>query len=320
MVEQMKKYFKSILCLLMAVLLPLSFSACKSSKKDQSNDDEKTPSPPEPAYILTDEEINRILTLSYDSCETFIKNLNDSNVLKDNNYGETEGLMTDSVFDYIFYPAEFIKKLNVAVESSKTYAYQNTTKEFFKVAPSENNDSINVFILVDKYSNGVTSYNYEFGVNNGNLESIKLSYYDADSHNFNFSETFIDLKNSECDFGFGGISDIASPKNIIENHFSKESIENVDPTFWTLSYYQVFKFGNQKLCRKNNASMPNNTDLVNLSDRFGFVDTYKKLTQFNSMQNSELTGLENDYFAQLFAYGHISFDSESAVFEIKTEE
>lgn len=324
----MLKKFRSFLCLILAVILPLCFVACKSSKNDTiggGNSGGETPEQepenngsPEISYVLDDAEINRILSESFDICKDFLNDLNESNLMRDNAYPEAIGVKTYSIFDYALYPARFAKGYTSAFDSSKTYIYYvGADKKFFDIKANNTNDKINATILVDQYNDSVvTAYFYEFNIDKGDIESLKISYVNAGSSYISFSDALLDFKNYVCEIGIGSVSEFESSRNFIKDNFTSEKFGQINGDKWSYSYYQKFDFSNQKDYESDYDKMPNNEKLISYFDNFGFLDVFDELDIRRQTTSSSLVDMGSDYFLQYSSYGFISYDSENFVFEM----
>lgn len=338
MIKKLRVFF----CLVLVVVLPLCFVACKSSKNPQSSGGEPgsgseaggeivqptTPENPsdggdnsDVSYVIDDTELNRILKASYDVCEDFIVNLNNSNLLAENGYTDDEGGKTYPVFDYAFYPARFAIQYSTNFEQEKLYARQvSTTKKFFEVKVSETNDNIYVSMLIDEVSTDtVTAYFYEYGVTNGNINSLKISHIVTDLSYIQFSEALLDFKNSACEIALGTVNEFSSNRNFLEKNFTSEKFALIDKEKWGYSYYQKFDLKeNDFVVNKN--KMPLNENMIAYFDNFGFLNVFEKLDDYRVKENSELTNLNQDYFLYCSTNGMIFFDRDNSTFEFKTEE
>ena len=201
MIKKLRPFF----CLILAVIMPFCFIACKSSKNGNSPSDggssieqnggeednggdsgetePETPpaddpeTPPIVNYVIDDAEIDRILLASFDVCKDFIVDLNESNILKDNGYTSVEGTKTYSIFDYAFYPARFAQGYGNQFDSTKTYArLVNTTMKYFEVGKNDTNDKVYVSIMIDTVDI-LTAYFYEFSISIGTKNGIQISTY-----------------------------------------------------------------------------------------------------------------------------------------------
>lgn len=346
----MVKKLRVIFCLILVVILPLCFVACKSSgnpsvpgsspssggesggesgggSDSPGGDNPAEPEPtPEINYVINNAEINRILKASFDVCEDFIIDLNNSNLLSENNYSNDEGGKTYPVFDYAFYPARFAMQYSSDFEQEKLYARQvSTTMKYFEVKASETNDKVFATMLLNDVSTDgikyVTSaYFYEFSVTNGNIDSLKISYIDTDTSLIRFSETMFDFKNSVCEIALGTINEFYKTKNFLEDNFTSEKFGLISSDRWGYSYYQKFDFSSKRTFVLNKAKMPSNNDMVACFDNFGFLGVFDKLDEYASKGNLGLTSLNQDYFLYCSTNGMIVFNSENTTFEFKTEE
>ncbi len=326
--------------------MPLCFASCKSSGNPpttggspssgggtsggtgggsvQPSEPENPPENPTPEinYVIDNAEINRVLEASFDVCEEFIINLNNSNLLAENGYSNDEGGKTYPVFDYAFYPARFVTQYDGEFEQEKTYARQvSTTKKYFEVKANETNDKIFVTILLDEVGiDKITAYFYEFGVTNGTIDSLKISYIDADTSLIRFSETMLDFKNSVCEIALGTVNEFSSNRTFLERNFTAEKFGLIDGGKWGYSYYQKFDFSDNREYVLNKTKMPSNNNMVDCFDKFGFLGVFDKLDAYRAKINSELTNLSQDYFLYCSTNGMIVFDGDSTTFEFKTEE
>lgn len=347
MVKKLRVFF----CLILVVILPLCFVACKSSEtppitggspssgggnEGGSSGESTGPSggetppeqgnTPEITYVIDNAEINRILKASYDVCEDFIIDLNNSNLLSDNNYTNDEGGKTYPVFDYAFYPARFAMQYTGGFEQEKLYARQvSTTMKYFEVKASESNDKVFATMLLNDISTDgikyVTSaYFYEFAVTNGTIDSLKISYIDADTSLIRFSETMLDFKNSVCEIALGTINEFSATRTFLERNFTSEKFALISSERWGYSYYQKFDFSSNRTYVLNKAKMPSNNDMIEAFDSFGFLGVFDKLDEYAAKGNLGLTGLSQDYFLYCSTNGMIIFNSENTTFEFKTEE
>lgn len=310
--------------------MPLCFVACKSSKNDSTGggdggneSSEQEPEnnvTPEISYVLDDAEINRILSESFDVCKDFVTDLNESNLMRDNDYPETVGVKTYSIFDYALYPARFAKGYTSAFDSTKTYIYYvGSDKKFFDVKANNTNDKINVTILLDQYNDSiVTAYFYEFSIDKGDINSLKVSYVNAGSSYITFSEALLDFKNSVCEIGIGSVSEFESSRNFMNNNFTPEKFGLINGDKWSYSYYQKFDFSSQKSYESDYDNMPNNEKMINYFDKFGFLGVFDKLDNSRQLHSSSLVDMGSDYFLQYSSYGFISYDSENLVFEMSS--
>lgn len=341
MIKKLRMFF----CLVLVVILPLCFIACKSSKNPQSSDGETgsgdgtggeivqptnpdSPSDdegdPDISYVIDDAEINRILKASYDVCEDFIVNLNNSNLLAENDYTDDEGVKTYPVFDYAFYPARFAFQSSNDFDSSKIYSHWvSTTKNFFEVGASETNDKVyaSIFTYYDNSTENkdITALFYEFGVTNGNIDSLKISYIFADSSNISFSESMLDFKNSVCEIALGTVNEFSSSRNFFERNFTSEKFALIDKEKWGYSYYQKFDFKNNEFVLNKN-KMPSNENIIETFDKFGFLSAFEKLDEYTQMMPGDLESFKENYFLYCSTNGMIAFDRNNSTFEFKTEE
>ena len=317
--------------------MPLCFVACKSGKSSGDNTSgggnpggesggggNSGNEPPAETYVLDDAEINRVLGSSYDVCKEFTINLNNSNLLKNNDYSDVLGEKTEPIFEYIFYPSRFVKEGTNSYLQENTYAYQpmqqQSTYKYFKVKANDSNDKINVVILVNT-TDDLSAYFYEYSVNEGSLESLKLSYFYANINGnyFDFAEANLDFNNSIFELGQGHLINVSSPRTFLANKFdTKEHFLDINK--WTYSYYQKFNFRDVGSITRNTETMPNNEHLLAQFDSFGFVGVYEIFDEFDAFTNSELTALDKDYFAYCFTDGIISFDRTNCTFDINEED
>lgn len=349
MIKKLKVFF----CLFLAVLIPLGFIACKSSSNTPQdsggssslnggtgggnsqtpesggsgteNPPEETPpeeNPPVVNYVIDDAEMNRILEASFDTCKNFITNLNNSDLLKEKGYTSLEGGKTYPIFDYAFYPARFALQSSSDFEESKIYSHWvSTTKKFFEVSASETNDKVFATMLIDEVAvDKITAYFYEFGVTNGNIDSLRISYISTDTTYIQFSETMLDFKNSVCEIALGSVNEFSSNRTFLERNFTPEKFGLIDSMKWSYSYYQKFDFSENYELDLNVSKMPSNDDMIASLDKFGFLGVFEKLDEYRAKNNSELTNMSQDYFLYCSTNGMIVFDSENVIFEFKTEE
>ncbi len=339
----MIKQLRTLLCLLLVVIMPLCFVACKSGKTPDNDGSGggssgggesgggssggsgggSEPGNPPINYVLDTEEINRVLESSYDVCKDFIIDLNDSNLLKNNNYGSNEGTKTEPILEFAFYPARFVKSHSTDFEKSKVYALQplnqQTTLKHFKVDASETNDKIYVTITINTI-NDLTAYFYEYSVSNGNIDSLRLSYVKAgygSSSSLDFAEVEFNFKNSVFEVGYGKLLEVSSRTYLDTKFDSKEHFSAISSGKWSYSHYHKFNFSGAGAITKNKNLMPNNEELIKQFDKFGFVDAFDKLDALNQVPNNQKINLNNnDYFAEVAMYGLIDYDSTNCIFEI----
>ena len=324
----MFKKLKPFLCLILAVILPLCFVACKSSKKEQNdgggvNNSSPEPTPeetptPEISYVLNDAEVNRILSSSFDVCKSFIDDLNESNILKDNEYLEAVGVKTYSIFDYAFYPARFANGYTNEFVTTKTYVYQQgADRKFFDIKTNDSNDKINVTIIIDEYnSDTVTAYFYEFKIDEGDIDSLKISYINTDSSRINFSETLFDFKNFVCEIGLGNVSEFSSNRTFLNNNFTADKFSQIVEDKWSYSYYQKFDFSSEKDYQLNANKMPENDSLIAYFDEFGFLDVFDVLDEYRQISSSDRIDMGSDYFKQYSSFGFMSYDEVNYIFKM----
>ena len=338
----MTKRFRTFLCMILAVIMPLAFVGCKSGKTPESGTpsggnsgetgggsggENEPETPPVVNYVLDDAEINRVLESSYDECKDFIIDLNNSNLLKSNNYGSSEGTKTEPLLEYAFYPARFVKAHTTDFEESKIYALQplaqQTTLKHFKVEANDANDKIFVTITINTITE-YTAYFYEYSVSNGEIDSLKLSYLCAgygSSSSLDFAEVLFDFENSVFEVGYGKLLEVSS-RTYLETKFdTKEHFAGISNGKWSYSHYHKVDFGGVGAFTKDKNLMPNNEELKKQFDRFGFVDAFDKLDALNALPNNEKVNLnDRDYFASVAQYGLIDYDSANCIFEISEGE
>ena len=161
------KRFRTFLCLILAVMMPFCFVACKSgsdpetvapsgggsggsetpggteqpggnggenqggneSEQPGGAGDETPEEPPVIAYVLDEAEVNRVLLASYDVCKDFILDLNESELLKDEAYTSALGTKVEPFLEYLFFPARFVKENGEDFRKDKIYALQPRTQQ-----------------------------------------------------------------------------------------------------------------------------------------------------------------------------------------------
>ena len=339
MIRKIRLFF----CLVLAVILPFCFVACKSSNDvippneeapssgggttqtpESQNPEDGNSAPgeqnPEINYVLDDAEVNRILKESYDDCLDFFTKLNSSNILKDNNYAYEVADKTYSVLNYVFYPARFAFDVSKPLEKGNIYARQViTTFKYFEIDTSETNDKIFVKMLIDNRSNDtLKAYFYEFDIDKGNLNSIKVSQIYTDLSLIRFSESLFDLKNSVFENCVGNVSEFSSSRKFLEDNFTEERFALIDSAKWGYSYYQKFNFSNQKEYDLNKTRMPSNEQFIAQLNKFGFLNVFDELDRFGDI--NEFKALDNDYFSFCEAISMFEYDNVNFIFKIDAEE
>lgn len=162
LVKQMMKRLRTFLCLILAVMMPFCFVACKSGgdpeivapsgggsgnsggtetpggtenpgensgeepggEQPGGTGDEEPEEPPVVTYVLDEAEVNRVLLASYDVCKDFIIDLNESELLKDDSYTSALGTKAEPILEYVFFPARFVKEHATDFKKDKIYALQ----------------------------------------------------------------------------------------------------------------------------------------------------------------------------------------------------
>lgn len=354
----MIKRLRIFLCLILAIVMPFCFVACKSGGNsttqtpsggsssggssgeqsggqsggtggEQGGGTSETPpvEPPAVTYVLDEAEMNRVLSSSYDVCKDFIVDLNESELLKNNDYSSALGAKTEPILEYVFYPARFVKEHSSDFKNQRIYAlqprFEQTTFKYFEIEVSQNNDKIFATIMVNTTST-FTAYLYEYSILNGVIKSLKLSYLCAGygtSSSLDFAEVMLDFENSTFELGYGKLLEITS-RTYLETKFNtKEGFSGISSNKWSYSHYQKINFGGAGSFTKETTSMPNNVKMVEMYDKFGFIDAFEKLEDFQQVPYSEIINLNsNDYFALVDAEGLIGYDSTNCVFEISEGE
>ena len=344
----MIKKFRLFFCLVLAVILPFCFVACKSSKDaippseespssggettqtpGNQNPADETPTPderdpseetPEINYVLDDAEVNRILKESYDDCLNFFTNLNNSNILKENSYAYEVADKTYSVLNYVFYPARFALDITNPLEKGNIYVRQvTTTFKYFEINTSDTNDKIFIKMLIDNRSNeSLTAYFYEFDINKGDINSIKVSQINTNSSYIRFSHSLFDLKNSTFENSVGNVSEFSSNRTFLENNFTEERFALIDSEKWGYSYYQKFNFLGQKEYDLNKTRMPSNEQMIAQLGNFGFVNVFDELDRYRDCD--EFKALDKDYFSSCEAISMFEYDNVNFIFKIDAEE
>ncbi len=336
----MIKRLKALIFMFLAVIMPLAMlSACSMSEGgtdgngsgggDNSGGGNSPGNSSEAEYVLDKTEVNKVLKNSYDVCQEFIINLNSSNLLYNNNdYTSDVGTKTNSTFDYMFYPARFSKDYSGEFDKDTIYARENYSYNsigFFEINVDDEQDKILVTILIDYRSNNDNNedfeyYYYEYDVNNGDIESIKLSYLKANESLINFSEAFFDIKNSNCEIGTGNLSEFSSNRSYLNDKFTEEKFSLISSDKWGYSYYQKLSFlQTSKYVTLDKRKMPENEKLKGQFSKFGFLDAFEIFDEFVNLSNSSLTNLDKDYFLNVSSKGLVSFNSEYFRFELETE-
>lgn len=321
----MIKRLKTLLCLILAMIMPISFVACKSPDKSgdggTSNDETSgggaSNTTPSETYVLDDAEITTILNKSYDSTLDLVEKINNLG-LSDYGYSSEYGNRTYEIFDYALYPSRFVKASETTFEKDEKYMLQaDPVKKYFDIDATSSNDKIFVKIMVDEVV-ALTTYFYEFKVSNGALKSLKLSYLNSTASSIRFSESILDYANSTCEVWLGNLSGFDSSRDFIEEYFTEENFSKSKYAgMWGYSYYQKFVAKDVgSYVTKEDSEMPNNLPMIQGLDKFGMVDSFDIIDEYTSTLPKYYEEIKTDYFSRFFTRGLMSFDGSNCVFKV----
>ena len=332
----MKKFLKNLVFLLLLVILPVTFSACKKNSVETSDNSpiiingggsgENGGEPQAAAYVIDDAEADELISKSGDTLNTFVGALNSSNLLANNEYPEGAGDKTYTLLNYAYYPKLFLNKLEdlsiETIELNRIYGNDESTYyQYFQAIANDENDRLCVrFIRNDSTLTGSFLYLfYDFAIDEGDITNLNMAFMSTGNNSqfVEFGQLNFDYKNNVLELYLGKIlfSGEKSSREFFEENFTQENFANIGGE-WAYSLYERFDFKlNTYACNYT----PNlfNNDVKQSFEKFAFIDAYDKYDYCLNTPNAECVWVQ-DIFTMVSSTGTLSYKSSSCTFEENT--
>lgn len=342
----MKKYLKVFLCVLVAVMLPLSCFGCKpkgagngnSNGGDSSSNNGQGSNNPEQSesYVLNENEVIRLLTSSSDYSESFVEKFNNNAVfLSQNNYESLFGLNTASMINYSFYPKSIIETLIPSLEAKATPSTFTLGKVYYYLSGGleqryiliDNIGDKEVYIKIVSYDGSDLLYlKYNFYIDKGEIKALNISKYTAPTSgaSLDFANTYIDFKNETIRASFGGLLSLtySNAEKLFKNYFTKDKFDDIPKieNGWSYSYYENIDF---KEFEYETSTEKGSEQIVQDFDNFKFLDAYDTYYAYQEMypdniEKNQDCNMGSDIFAVISANSNFyRYSSDGFKFEKK---
>lgn len=250
MVEKGKKIMKMFFCILLVVIMPLSFVACKKSQSntpkiennpeiivppaiegddeggDQGGDQGTVPDVPidddEDDELLSSLSAKTMILDMLTDCDNYVNKLNDfSNVLEINGYAEVAGQKTANYLTYIYYPYYLVSLLDEYLEQknlgefniNEIYYYKPSSTDYDYIefsTPTENEIVMN--IVTHNQQNVFEFIRFRLGILQNKINSIDLAILRSGTGDsgLEFVDANFDLTGFSINISHGMIFDTSS--------------------------------------------------------------------------------------------------------------
>ena len=310
----MKNKLKVFLCLLFAVVVPFSFVGCGDKSNNDNGSDAGQNSGANPpagqpeqgvAYVLNEAEAVRILGSSDEVVNAFVATLNNnSELLKNNNYTSKFGTRVAKGLNYSYYPKLIsdVLKYNLNARSQyfefgKVYFFdQNGTRRFIEMSIIENNLKMEI---VSWDLKDLVYFNFDFKVNNGEIESLKISQLIAPSkaYKIEFLDVTINIKNSSLKACFGNLTGFSDEnKEFFNEYFTKEKFSKIPSLYWATSSFQQIELPTDVEAISDSSQCI--SAVVNEFDNFGFLNVISKYEEYTNSTINHIA-LQDDIFGTI---------------------
>lgn len=326
----MGRNLRVFLCLILSVILPISFVGCKKQnespqtpnqsvetpKDDAGDDDNITDTDNDSGAVdddnqtinLTNEKVFQIIS-NTTYLDNFVSNINNSQILKENECPSSIGERLCFMLNASYYPSFILGDIYNKYSSSSTkqcyldinklYAYSPNGREcrFIKINTDEEDNKIEI-LTVSLYDDGKFEFfRYIFKLSSEAVIALDVSYISSveDSKGVDFRNASFDFLNSQIKFGQGNVFEYSQDTDeFVKLYFTEEKFVDVN---LSLAYYLNVDFGSvtktYNCCTETADAKTRLNDMVN---EFNFADAYEKFDEYNGLH--ETNQIDQSYYLQ----------------------